>query len=89
MRKNANVSLPGELKAQLDEVAEKEAAPVARWSVKCSATYLFTRKFRRLCVRMMSQAQAQGAFTDKDVFEQIGAPPTRVEPPLRGVRQRF
>lgn len=33
--------------------------------------YLFVRRFRRLREQMISHAQAQGIYTDEDVFERI------------------
>jgi predicted nucleic acid-binding protein len=37
--------------------------------------YFFVRRFRALRQRMMATAQAQGIFTDEDVFDRVPATP--------------
>lgn len=71
MRKTVSVSLPDELKGELDEVAEEEGLSRSDVVRQALSDYLFVRKFRVLRARMMSQAQAQGVFTDEDVFERV------------------
>lgn len=71
MRKTVSVSLPENLKQQLDEAAEEESLSRSDVVRQALSDYLFVRRFRALRARMMSRAQAQGVFTDEDVFDQV------------------
>ncbi|NBC15815.1 MAG: ribbon-helix-helix protein, CopG family [Bacteroidetes bacterium] len=71
MRKTVSISLPNALKGQLDEAAQEEGLSRSDVVRQALSDYLFIRRFRRLRARMMSRAQAQGIFTDEDVFEQV------------------
>ena len=65
------VSLPSQIKTEVDAFAEQNG--VARSDVVRDALqdYLFFQRSRNLRARMMAEAQAQGLFTDEDVFERI------------------
>lgn len=71
MRQTVSISLPDDLKEQLDKMADEEGRSRSDVVRQALSDYLFIRKFRRLRARMMSRAQAQGVFTDEDVFEQV------------------
>ena len=71
MRQTVSISLPDELKGQLDEAAQEEGLSRSDVVRQALSDYLFIRRFQRLRARMMSRAQAQGVFTDEDVFEQV------------------
>lgn len=71
MRQTVSISLPDDLKGQLDEAAQEEGLSRSDIVRQALSDYLFIRRFRRLRARMMSRAQAQGVFTDEDVFEQV------------------
>lgn len=71
MRQTITVSLPEELKKQLDAIAAEEEvsrSDVVRESLR---DYLFIRRFRALRSRMVARAQAQGIYTDQDVFDRV------------------
>ncbi|MHB1942750.1 MAG: CopG family ribbon-helix-helix protein [Acidiferrobacteraceae bacterium] len=71
MRETITISVPEEIKAELDKVVRDEGSSrsdVVRESLR---DYLFTRRFRQLRGQMLAKAQAQGIFTDEDVFKQI------------------
>jgi predicted transcriptional regulator len=71
MRKTVSISLPADLKEQLDEAAEAESLSRSDVVRQALSDYLFVRRFRALRARMMSRAQAQGIFTDEDVFGRV------------------
>jgi len=69
MRKTITISLPNDVKRDLDKATAEEGlsrSDVIRESLR---DYLFMRRFRQLRARMMAKAQAQGIHTDDDVFK--------------------
>ena len=65
------ISLPQAVRRELDKVAKEEGisrSDVLRQSLE---DFLFVRRFRQLRQRMMAVAQAQGIFTDEDVFTRV------------------
>ena len=71
MRETVTLSLPEDLKAELDRLAKAEG--VSRSDVLRAALrdYLFDRKFRRLRRTAMRRARARGIVTDQDVFDRV------------------
>ena len=71
MRETVTISLPQAVRRELDKVAKEEGvsrSDVLRQSLE---DFLFLRRFRKLRQRMMAAAQAQGIFTDEDVFTRV------------------
>jgi metal-responsive CopG/Arc/MetJ family transcriptional regulator len=71
MRDTVTISLPRAIRRELDRVAKEEGvsrSDVLRQSLE---DFLFVRRFRQLRQRMMAAAQAQGIFTDEDVFTRV------------------
>jgi len=71
MRETVTISLPQAIRRELDKVAKAEGvsrSDVLRQSLE---DFLFVRRFRQLRQRMMAIAQAQGIFTDEDVFTRV------------------
>ena len=71
MRETVTISLPQAVRRELDKVAMQEGisrSDVLRQSLE---DFLFVRRFRQLRQRMMAAAQAQGIFTDEDVFNRV------------------
>jgi metal-responsive CopG/Arc/MetJ family transcriptional regulator len=71
MRETVTISLPQTVRRALDKVAKEEGisrSDVLRQSLE---DFLFVRRFRQLRQRMMAAAQAQGIFTDEDVFNRV------------------
>ena len=71
MRETITISLPEEIKTELDKIVRSEGisrSDVVRESLR---DYLFIRRFRLLRTRMLAKAQSQGIFTDEDVFKRI------------------
>lgn len=71
MRRTITISLPEEIKRELDQVAETEdlsRSEIIRKSIK---NYLFICRFRSLRQRMVNQAQQEGVYTDQDVFDRL------------------
>ena len=71
MRETVTISLPPGIRRALDRIAAQEGrsrSEVLRASLE---DYFFVRRFRALRQRMMAAAQAQGIFTDEDVFDRV------------------
>lgn len=71
MRETVTISLPQAIRRELDKVAKAEGvsrSDVLRQSLE---DFLFVRRFRNLRQRMMAAAQAQGIYTDEDVFTRV------------------
>jgi metal-responsive CopG/Arc/MetJ family transcriptional regulator len=71
VRETITISVPDDLKAELDRIVRQEGlsrSDVVRESLR---DYLFVRSFRRLRLRLMAKALAQGVVTDEDVFDRV------------------
>ena len=71
MRETVTISLPQTVRRELDKVAKEEGisrSDVLRQSLE---DFLFVRRFRQLRQRMLAAVQAQGIFTDQDVFNRV------------------
>jgi metal-responsive CopG/Arc/MetJ family transcriptional regulator len=63
------VTLPPEVKAALDEATREEGVSPDEMIGRAVKHYLFLRRLRSLRERMVPHAQAQGIYTDQDVFD--------------------
>ena len=71
MRETVTISLPQAVRRELDKIAKEDGvsrSDVLRQSLE---DFLFVRRFRRLRLRMMAAAQAEGIYTDEDVFTRV------------------
>ena len=71
MRESISISLPENVKAELDRFTQAEGITRSDLIRQALQEYLLIRKFRTLRSSMMLQAQDQSIFTDEDVFERI------------------
>ncbi len=71
MRESISISLPEELKAELDQLTVDEGVTRSDVVREALRTYLFTRRFRDLRREMIPYAEAQGIYTDEDVFREV------------------
>ena len=71
MRETIQISLPDSLRTRLDQMVE--TTQITRNEVVSEALrqYLQREEFQRLRRVMIPQAQAQGVYTDEDVFRRI------------------
>ena len=60
-----------EMQAELDRIAAQEGVSRSNVLRASLEDYFFVRRFRALRQRMMAAAQAQGIFTDEDVFDRV------------------
>jgi metal-responsive CopG/Arc/MetJ family transcriptional regulator len=69
MAERMSISLPVELRVELDRHAEAEG--VSRSSLACTALreYLFVHRLERLRRELLPFAEAAGLYTDDDVFQ--------------------
>jgi metal-responsive CopG/Arc/MetJ family transcriptional regulator len=68
VRESISISLPAELKAELDRFTEAEGVSRSDLFREALREYLFVRRFRALRRELMPYAEAQGLYTDEDVF---------------------
>jgi len=71
MRETVTISLPQAVRRELDRIAKEDGvsrSDVLRQSLE---DFLFVRRFQRLRQRMMAAAQAEGIYTDEDVFTRV------------------
>jgi metal-responsive CopG/Arc/MetJ family transcriptional regulator len=71
MRETVTISLPREIRRELDRIAKEEGVSRSDVLRQSLDDFIFARRFRRLRQRMMAAAQAQGIYTDEDVFTQV------------------
>ena len=71
MRETVTISLPQAVRRELDKVAREEGVSRSDLLRQSLEDFLFVRRFRRLRQRMMAAAQAQGIYTDEDVFTRV------------------
>lgn len=71
MRQTLTVSLPEDLKRELDKAAAADGVSRSDVMRESLREYLFIRRFRTLRQKMMVRAQAAGVFTDQDVFDRV------------------
>ena len=71
MRSTITVSVPEELRAELDRLSESEGvsrSDIVRESIR---DYLFVRQFRALRKSMVTEASRRRVFTDQDAFDSV------------------
>jgi metal-responsive CopG/Arc/MetJ family transcriptional regulator len=71
MRSTITVSIPEEVREELDRVSLSEGvsrSDIVRESVR---DFLFIRQFRSLRKAMVIKAAKQGIYTDQDVFDRV------------------
>jgi metal-responsive CopG/Arc/MetJ family transcriptional regulator len=71
MRETITISIPEEIKQELDALSKKEGvsrSDVVRESLR---DFFFFRTFHRLRNKMRAKAAAQGIITDEDVFKTV------------------
>ena len=71
MQQTITVTLHEETKFALDDATRQEGISPSELIGEAVKEYLFFRRFRLLRERMIPQAQAQGVYTDQDVFERV------------------
>ena len=71
MRESISISLPEDLKTELDRATEAEGISRSDLVREALREYLFLRRFRRLRQELMPYAEAQGIYTDEDVFRVV------------------
>jgi len=71
MRETVTISLPQALRRELDRIARKDGVSRSDVLRQSPEEFVFVRRFRRLQQRMMAAAQAEGIYTDEDVFTRV------------------
>jgi metal-responsive CopG/Arc/MetJ family transcriptional regulator len=71
MQDTITITLPKEIRLALDNVRRKEGISLNELISEAVKEYLFFRRLRLLRERMIVKAQAQGIYTDQDVFDRV------------------
>ena len=71
MRESISISLPENLKEELDRFTQSEGVSRSDLVREALKEYLFARKFRALRQKLMPYAEAQDIYTDEDVFDDV------------------
>lgn len=71
MRETITISLSEEIRTALDEAVREAGKSRSELIREALRDYLFVRKFRLLREHMIAKAQAQGIYTDQDVFDRV------------------
>ena len=71
MRESISISLPEELKAELDRYTRAEGVSRSDLVREAVREYLFTRRFRQLRQELIPYAEAEGVYTDEEVFREV------------------
>jgi metal-responsive CopG/Arc/MetJ family transcriptional regulator len=71
VRESISISLPEELKTELDRVTAVDGTSRSDIVREALREYLFARRFRALRQDLMPYAAAQGIYTDDDVFRAL------------------
>lgn len=71
MRESISISLPSEIKEELDQFSSSSGMSRSDVTREALRAYLFVRRFRQLRREAMPYAEAQGIYTDEDVFREV------------------
>jgi len=71
MQQSISISLPADLKDELDQATAAEGISRSDLVRDALRAYLLARRFRALRAAMVPYAKAQGVFTDNDVFRLV------------------
>lgn len=71
MRQSISISLPDQTKDELDRYVGERGLSRSDAVREALQEYLFIRRFRELRRKLMPYAEAQGLYTDEDVFREI------------------
>lgn len=71
MQETITLTLPKDICSALEDLTRREGISPGDLILEAIETYLFLRQFRLLRERMIPKAQAQGIFTDQDVFDRV------------------
>jgi hypothetical protein len=65
------ITLPAKMKLTLEDITRIEGISMTEVIQEAISQYLFLRQYRLLRQQLIPKAQAQGIFTDQDVFDRV------------------
>lgn len=71
MRETITISIPEDLKKELDAVTKREGLTRSDLVRESLRAFLTLRRFRQLRMKLTAKAKAQGIYTDQDVFDRV------------------
>jgi metal-responsive CopG/Arc/MetJ family transcriptional regulator len=71
MRETITISVPEEIKAEVDRIVREEGISRSDLVRESLRDYLFLRSFRKLRGRLLAKALAKGIVTEQDVFDRV------------------
>ena len=69
MRETVSISLPEDIKTELDEAVAEEGISRSDLVRRALGDFLFVRRFRTMRRELIPHAESHGIFSDEDVFE--------------------
>jgi predicted transcriptional regulator len=66
-----SIRLTEELRRELDRLCKREKRPASEVAREALRRYLASEELRRLRERLRPYAEAQGVFTDEDMFKAV------------------
>ena len=71
MNKTLTFRIPGELRKELREISRAKGKPVSDLVRESLKRYIAIYRFRKLRNIVLPFAEAQGFFTDEDVYKEV------------------
>ena len=71
MRSTITISLPQQMRYELDGLSQEEGVSRSDIVRECLRDYMFIRRFRSARKMMVEKASQRGVFTDQDVFDRV------------------
>lgn len=71
MKQAITIRIPKELGKELEKVVKYEHVPVSTIVRESLRRYVFLHRFRELRAKSIPYAEAQGLYTDEDVFKAL------------------
>ena len=71
MKQTITVRIPKELSKELEMVVKYDHVPVSNVVRESIRRYVLLRRFEQLRAKSIPYAEAQGLFTDEDVFKAL------------------
>jgi predicted transcriptional regulator len=68
---NLTVRIPESLQKDIKRLSKRQHRPVSELIRECLRRYVAVQEFKEARARSIPFAQAQGFFTDEDIFEAI------------------
>jgi metal-responsive CopG/Arc/MetJ family transcriptional regulator len=66
------ISLPEDLRRELDELASQEGVSRSDIVLRSVAKYVFLRRYEAVTAQLTAEARSKGIYTEDDVWKRLG-----------------